>query len=140
MIVRKPVKIFIGILTVFVVLYPFFIGPGLAMVFLLVPGSQFFYPQATLDPQQLFRTMLPMMLIIYPLMMCFSLSQLGLQIFYAIHEIKNKALVDTYRILFIIGTFLLPFVAMPIYFFVYLWKDNQQEPESPTPAPAPSVG
>jgi hypothetical protein len=54
--------------------------------------------------------------------------QLGLQIFYVIHEIKNKALTDTIRILFTIGLFFLPYIAMPIYFFAYLWKDAPQEP------------
>jgi hypothetical protein len=63
-------------------------------------------------------------------MMCFSLVQLSLQVFYVIHEIKNKALNDTYRILFAIGTFLLPYVAMPIYFFAFLWKDQPQAPEA----------
>ncbi len=64
-----------------------------------------------------------MMLIFYPVMICFSLVQLGLQVFYVILEIKNKALTDTYRILFALGTFFLPYIAMPIYFIRYLWKD-----------------
>ncbi len=74
-----------------------------------------------------------MMMIFYPVMMCYSVVQLGLQIFYVIHEIKNKALSDTYRIFFALGTFLLPYVAMPIYFFAYLWKDQPQELQ-PVPA------
>jgi uncharacterized BrkB/YihY/UPF0761 family membrane protein len=69
------------------------------------------------------------MMIFYTGMMCFSLVQFGLKIFYIIHEIKNKALTDNFRILFVLGTFLLSFVAMPIYFFAYLRKDDLQEPK-----------
>ena len=57
--------------------------------------------------------------------------QIGLQIFYITHEIKNKVLTDTFRILLVLGTFFLPYIAMPIYFVAYLWKDNPQEVVSP---------
>jgi len=124
--ISKPVKILIGVLTVFAVLFPFFIMPVFMMFFMFSSGFPFFDPQSAPNPNDI-EAMLPFMFVFYPLMMCFSVVQLGLQIFYIIHEIKNKALTDTFRILFAIGTFLLPYVAMPIYFFVYLWKDNSQE-------------
>jgi hypothetical protein len=124
--ISKPVKILIGVLTVFAVLFPFFIMPVFMMFFMFSSGFPFFDPQSVPNPNDI-EAMLPFMFVFYPLMMCFSVVQLGLQIFYIIHEIKNKALTDTFRILFAIGTFLLPYVAMPIYFFVYLWKDNPQE-------------
>lgn len=125
--VSKPVKILVGFLTAFAVLFPFVIAPAFMMFFMFSPGFSFFDPQSISNPYDLQKTMFPMMMVLYPLMMCFSLVHLGLQIFYIIHEIKNKALNDTYRILFAIGTFLLPYVAMPIYFFAYLWKDKLQE-------------
>lgn len=124
--ISKPVKILIGVLTVFAVLFPFFIMPVFMMFFMFSSGFPFFDPQSVPNPNDI-EAMLPFMFVFYPLMMCFSVVQLGLQIFYIIHEIKNKALTDTFRILFAIGTFFLPYVAMPIYFFVYLWKDNPQE-------------
>jgi hypothetical protein len=127
--VSKPVKILVGFLTALAVLFPFVIAPVFMMFFMFSSGFPFFDPQSISNPYDFQKTMFPMMMVFYPLMMCFSLVQLGLQIFYIIHEIKNKALNDTYRILFAIGTFLLPFVAMPIYFFVYLWKDKPQELE-----------
>jgi hypothetical protein len=127
--ISKPVKILIGILTVFAVLFPFFIMPVFMMFFIFSSGFPFFDPKSVPNPSDI-EAMLPFMFVFYPLMMCFSVVQLGLQIFYIIHEIKNKALTDTFRILFAIGTFLLPYVAMPIYFFVYLWKDNPQESQA----------
>jgi len=127
--ISKPVKILIGVLTVFAILFPFFIMPVFMMFFMFSSGFPFFDPQSVPNPNDI-EAMLPFMFVFYPLMMCFSVVQLGLQIFYVIHEIKNKALTDTFRILFAIGTFLLPYVAMPIYFFVYLWKDNPQESQA----------
>jgi hypothetical protein len=125
--VSKPVKTLVGFLTVFAVLFPFVIGPLFMMFFMFGFGFPFFDPRSFTDPSDFQKTMFPMMMVFYPLMMCFSLVQVGLQVFYVIHEIKNKALNDTYRILFAIGTFMLPYIAMPIYFFAYLWKDQPQE-------------
>lgn len=125
--ISKSVKILIGFLTAFAILFPFVIMPTFVMFFVFSSGFLFFDPQSVPNPDDIQKTMFPFMLVFYPLIMCFSLVQLGLQIFYIIHEIKNKALTDTFRILFALGTFLLPFVAMPIYFFAYLWKDSPQE-------------
>jgi amino acid transporter len=124
--ISKPVKIFVGFLTVFAILFPFVIMPVFMMFFVFSSGFPFFNPHSVPNPGD-FEAMLPFMMVFYPLMMCYSLVQLGLQIFYVIHDIKNKALTDTFRILFAIGTFLLPYVAMPIYFVVYMWKDAPQE-------------
>ena len=128
--VSRPVKTLVGFLTAFAVLFPFVIAPVLMMFVMFNSGFPFFDPQSMTGLRDFQKTMFPMMMVFYPLMMCFSLVQLGLQIFYIIHEIKNKVLNDTYRILFAIGTFLLPYVAMPIYFFAYLWKDQPQEAQA----------
>lgn len=129
--ISKPVKIFVGFLTAFAVLFPFIIMPAFVMVIMFSSGFPFFDPQSVPDPRDIEKTIIPFLMFFYPTMMCFSLAQLGLQIFYTIHEVKNKALTDTFRILFVIGNFFLPYVAMPIYFFVYLWKDAPQELQSP---------
>jgi hypothetical protein len=128
--ISKPVKILVGFLTAFAILFPFVIGPFFMMFFMLGSGFSFFDPQSMREPGDFYRIIFPMMMVFYPVMMCFSLVQLSLQVFYVIHEIKNRALNDTYRILFAIGTFLLPYVAMPIYFFAFLWKDQPQAPEA----------
>ena len=129
--ISKPIKILIGVLTAFAVVFPFLIMPIFVMGIMFSSGFPFFDPHSAPNPADIQKTMFPMMMVFYPLMMCFSLVQLGLQVFYIIHEIKNKAVNDTFRILFAIGTFLLPYVAMPIYFFAYLWKDTPQESQTP---------
>ncbi len=127
--ISKPAKIIIGILTVFAVLFPF-IMPVFVMFLIFSAGFPFLDPQSLANPHEFSKIFMPVMLIFYPTIMCFSLVQLGLQIFYLIHVIKNRVLTDTLRILFAIGTFLLPYIAMPIYFIVYLWNDKPQEPKS----------
>jgi len=128
--INKPTKIIIGILTIFGIFFPFVIAPALMMFFVFSSGFPFFDPQSVPNPYEIQKTMFPMMMVFYPVMMCFGVVQLGLQVFYIIHEIKNKALTDTFRILFAIGTFFLPYIAMPIYFIAHLWKDNPQEAKS----------
>ena len=129
--INKPTKIIIGILTIFGIFFPFVIAPALMMFFVFSSGFPFFDPQSVPNPYEIQKTMFPVMMVFYPVMMCFGVVQLGLQVFYIIHEIKNKALTDTFRILFAIGTFFLPYIAMPIYFIAYLWKDNPQEAKLP---------
>ncbi len=131
MTISKPIKILVGVLTVFAVLFPFLIMPAFLMFLMYSSGFPFFDPQSLPSPYEFERSFMPMMMIFYPVMMCFSLVQLGLQVFYIIHEIKNKAFTDTFRILFALGTFFMPFIAMPIYFVAYLWKDSPREASSP---------
>jgi len=124
--ISKAVKILVGVLTLLVVLIPFVIMPAVMMFLVFGAGFPFLDSQAMPSPYAV-EALLPVMMVFYPLMMCYSFGQMGLQVFYVIHEIKNKAMTDTFRILFVIGTFFLPYVAMPIYFIAYLWKDKGQE-------------
>ena len=109
--ISKPVKILISVLTVFAVLFLFFI-----IFFIFSFSLAFFTHQSVPNPNDIDAIVI-FTSVLYTLM-------LGLQIFYIIHEIRNKALTHTFRILFVIGTFLLPYIAMPIYLFGYLWEDS----------------
>jgi hypothetical protein len=51
---------------------------------------------------------------------CTGLMQLGLMVFYLTHILKNTAAAETARILLGVGVFLLPQVAMPAYYYLYL--------------------
>jgi hypothetical protein len=44
--------------------------------------------------------------------------------FYLIHVIKNVTASETFRILLGVGLFFLPFVAMPAYYYLYIWLDQ----------------
>ena len=129
MTLSQPLKIIIGVLTVFVMLFPFFIPVfmfgwvfSLSQPFSELPGNPEF--------NEMTHMMLPMMLYLLAIM-GYSFTQLGLQVFYIIHQIKNSSLLETHRILFVLGTFFLPFVAMPIYYLLHLWKDPPAEAAAP---------
>jgi hypothetical protein len=40
------------------------------------------------------------------------------------HIIKNKNGLDVLRIILGIGCFYLPYLALPVYYFNYIWPDN----------------
>ncbi len=125
--IKKPVKIIIGVLTVFAVLFPLLIAPAFVMYFMFSSGFPFNFIDSGSNLLEFEKTFFPTMMVFYPAMLCFSLVQLGLQVVYIIHAIKNKAFTDTFRILFVIGIFFLPYISMPIYFVAYLWKNQDQE-------------
>ena len=126
--ISKPIKILIGCLTTLTILIPFVILPAVMMYFMFSVGFPFLSSSASVGPNDFEKTFMPFMLVFYPSMMCYSFVQLGLQIVYIIHQVKNKTLSDTFRVLFIIGNFFMPFIAMPIYFIAYMWKDPADEP------------
>lgn len=125
--ISKPFKVAIGILTALSILVPFVIMPAFMMFFMFGFAFPLFDTQTPPDPAEIERFVMPMMLIFYPGMICFAFTQLGLQVFYVVHAIKNKALVEAYRILFVLGTFFFPYIAMPIYFFACVWNDAEPD-------------
>lgn len=123
----KPIKILIGVLTLLVELTPFLVVP----LFFMFPvfmgtfsalGSEMSEGAESL--LALFAT-LPFF-IIMPLMWCYSFTHLVAQVFYIIQIVKNKVIGDTPRILFILGTFFMPIIAMPLFFILHIWKEPAQ--------------
>lgn len=47
---------------------------------------------------------------------------LGLQIYYIIHAVKNDDLTQNSKVLWIVGFFLAGLFAMPVYWYVAIWK------------------
>lgn len=45
----------------------------------------------------------------------------GMSVFYLTHVILNREGNDVARVLLGVGAFALPFLALPVYFFVYIW-------------------
>jgi hypothetical protein len=52
--------------------------------------------------------------------MCSSFLQLGLTAFYLAHVILNKTGNDILRVVLGIFVFIFPYVAMPVYYFIYI--------------------
>ena len=58
---------------------------------------------------------------LYPLRFLFTLSLLFLlQGFYIVHNIVNKAGSEAIRAILGLGTYFLPFIALPVYYFIYI--------------------
>jgi hypothetical protein len=113
----KSIKILIGLTTVWVAAYPllFFI------VWLFMMFSIGFTPPSSGEGFPLF--MVPFFAI-FPLHCITILLQFGLSIFYLVHIIKNRDASETLRIILGVGTFFLPFVAMPIYYYLFVWPEQ----------------
>ena len=56
-----------------------------------------------------------------------SFLQMCLSVFYLTHIILNKKGIEILRILFGVGTFLLPYVVLPVYYFIYILPENPPE-------------
>jgi WD40 repeat protein len=48
----------------------------------------------------------------------------GLTIFYIVHAIKNSSASEVARIVLLVGVFLMPFIAMPVYYILYIWLEQ----------------
>ena len=117
-------KIIIGLASLWVICYPFvFVAFMFAMV-----GSIAFAAGTRNEPSS--SAMLPFFsffFIVFPLIFLSSFLQLGLSGFYLAHIIKNKTANDVLRIIFGVGAFYMPFLAMPFYYFVYIWPASPPE-------------
>ncbi len=113
----KPIKILVGIGTLWYALYPLlFIAVWLFMV-----SSIFFSVNLQQSDTPFF--MLPF-IAIFPLHIFTMLLSFVLIAFYLIHVIKNKKGSETIRIILGIGCFFIPFIAMPIYYYTFIWRDE----------------
>jgi len=72
---------------------------------------------------------MPMMLFSYlsyvlPYLFLMILLALGLFVFYIVHIIRNSSLDTEKRILWIVVVFFAHGVALPIYWYIHIWKNN----------------
>ena len=115
--INKTWKVIIGLATLWVVLFPFIVMIG--MFAIILPTS--------IAAENYGNDVPPMFmggfLIFIALMMFSSFLQMGTSGFYLVHVIKNKQGLDLLKIILGIGIFYLPYIAMPVYYFIYIWPD-----------------
>ena len=131
MTLTNPIKILIGLLTLLIIVVPFVIMPLFFAVSML-PAFAAEFGKDMLEPP----VFLGVMLVMMPVMFLYPFVQLALQAFYVIHEVKNKTLTDTARILFLLGTYFLPYIVLPVYFVMHIWRDG---PKPAVEAPVPGA-
>jgi hypothetical protein len=130
------VKIILGLLTAFFVIFPLVsIAVWFGFIFSIIEQSYQTYPYVnTTSPFPIW--LAPAFLLIF----CSSFLQLGLQGFYIVHNIVNKTGSDVIRAVLGLGMFFLPYVALPVYYFIYIlpkttpkWALNQPSTQSTLP-------
>jgi hypothetical protein len=113
MTISKPVRILVGITTFWYAFYLLLILFGFVFVSNLTGG------ESGTNLRALFTLGLPLEIIL-PFHLCSLFLEVGLLIFYLIHTIKNTKASDAMRIVLGLGHLFLPFVAMPIYYYLYI--------------------
>lgn len=126
MTLSKPVRILVGIATFWYALYLLLTIVSMLIFFgyvllALLAGGETISTLGTLFRQILSREFM------LPIHVCNPLLEVGLLIFYLVHTIKNTKASDSMRIVLGLGHLFLPFVAMPIYYYLYIWKENPPE-------------
>jgi hypothetical protein len=118
--ISKPVKTLIGVATLWYVIYPFIFIGGIFMSMGMLPllaNSGNSEPPFFMFP----------FFAIFPIHFCTIFLGMGLMAFYLIHVIKNSKADETVRIILGIGCFFMPFIAMPLYYYLYIWLENPPE-------------
>jgi hypothetical protein len=125
---NKALKIIIGLLTAWVVVVPFLtFGAYFGFIFSIISqASQTPYYEPTFPP---------LLFLIMIIILCSSFLQVGLQGFYIVHNIVNKTGSDVLRAVLGLGIFFLPFIALPVYYFIYILPKT-----APNWALAPTTG
>ena len=115
---NKSIKILIGLGTFFYLGTPLLaILVWLTSIFSAVLGANNYGG----EPTWLFFVFF---LVFFPLMLLAGFTSIILIPVYLIHIIKNSQGKDSLRILTAMGLHYLPWLAMPFYFFVYIWPEN----------------
>ena len=126
---NKPVKILVGLATLWFAIYPFlFFAVWLLMfggILVSAESSSSDFPLAVIP-----------FLAIFPLHFCTIFLSFILMAFYLVHVIKNTTGHETIRIILALGNFFMPFLSMPIYFYLFIWLEN---PPDWALAPKPAV-
>jgi hypothetical protein len=122
--ISKPNKILIGLATLWYVIYPIIFIGGMFLSMSVMPLLA--TRNNSSNPGGPFM-MFPFFGMIFPLHFCTIFIGMGLMVIYLIHVIKNTKADETIRIILGIGCFFMPFIAMPIYYYLYIWLENPPE-------------
>lgn len=110
--VSKPVKWVVGIATAWSVLNPIIF---IALVFVLP------WDWIVVDPAVFMNS--TGVQIGLGLLGLTIVNQLVLMVFYLVHVVKNSAAEESVRIVLGLGFFFMTVVAMPVYYYLYVWRD-----------------
>jgi hypothetical protein len=121
--ISKPVRILIGIATYWYALYLLLTIAGIFLFFGYVFVSLMAGGEAVSNLRSVFTEILSLEFML-PIHLCSLSLEVALLIFYLIHTIRNTKASDSMRIVLGLGHLFLPFVAMPVYYYLYIWREN----------------
>jgi hypothetical protein len=124
--ITKPVAILIGLATIWPLVYIF--------IFFAVIFGSFVAGTSPRAPGGTFESFQVLMVAHVGTM----LISAGLLTFYIVHVFKNPALAGDRRTLWAVVLFLGNVIAMPIYWFLYVWREASRNVAHPSPSPPPA--
>ncbi len=134
MVLSKPTKILLGIGTAWLAIFP----AVFVVAWMLMSIGMMVIPVLLRDrfsPAVLLLLIIPFALV-FLLEFATIALQMFLLVFYLIHIIKNTVAPESLRIIFGVGNFFMPFVSMPIYYYLFIWLDRPPDwALNPTPPP-----
>jgi len=125
----KTWKIVIGILTAFVAALPiFFFFIWMSFMFIAISSAD--SPRNTTPDAFVYLFLFAIMTQIF-----WGFLRLAMVAFYQTHVILNDSGSKVFRILLSLGNFFLPFISMPIYYFIYIFPEETPNWALEQPAP-----
>ena len=114
----KPIKLLVGAGTAWLILYPLLF---IAIWLSTMAGIMF----SNLTESSFF--MFSIFDFIFPAHCLTMVIQVALMGFYLFHIIKNTLASDVIRAILGVGVFIMPFIAMPIYYYFFIWRNSPPE-------------
>ncbi|KAA3642365.1 MAG: hypothetical protein DWQ07_25360 [Chloroflexi bacterium] len=119
----KTWKYIIGLATAWIVIFPFtFVFLYFAMMFSFIFTAGAEPEQTTFGFAGVWIFLIFM--IFFVLQFFTAFLQMALSGFYLYHAIRNQAGSEILRTILAMGSFYMPFIGMPIYYFAYMWPDE----------------
>jgi len=119
----KRSKIALGIASLLEVAFPLLIALLYMLVFFLMPVMMAFNHRSE---GAVFMFFFIGMMIFFFVMMFFSIFQIIMKILYLIIVIRDKQSTDLIRILFVLGTFYVPYITMPLYYVLFFLREDTE--------------
>jgi hypothetical protein len=122
---KKPTKVLLGLAT----LWPFFY----LVLFCVVIFSTIVFMPGSGEPGPP-----PLIALILPLHLLTMLAVMALMVFYIVNVFKNDRVDKDKKALWAVVLFMGNMIAMPIYWYLYIWREFAAS-DSPPPSQPPKV-
>lgn len=120
----KRFRVALGIATLMEVAFPLLLVLLYMLTFFLIPMMMASNPNGE---ESIVVFFVIGMVIFFPLMMFFTIFQFTMKAIYLFLLIGNERSKDMMKVLFVLGTFYIPLIAMPLYYVLDILKEENKE-------------